>query len=449
MPQAQAASMNCARAATATEHAICATPSLAELDRELAEAYTRRLAAHGPSDAQAGNAVRQAQRAWLKARNRCGSDVSCLRGAYEERTAELKTFAAQADVYQPDEIDRLAADDLRAAIAAQRQKGPELPLETALEAFRIPPAQVTRFASDSGLERTTASLLPAQRPAGVSEDEWRALRASRIEVDAEGGNVSYTLVDLDGDGQRDLIVDAYAGGTGLFSYVSTLRRVGDAFQAAGGKRSEGVDNAYVYSLNGRGANQDGTWIRLRDRTYAAYRVGYYGVDTVYLLRALQPVGDVPAVTVHYDYDLQLPRVQARDDGSAPVTLSNRLHRDLMAALPNVRLAQGERPTAGNPPLCPIPAGTPEDERAAYQGLGPGHYTFEIVADFPVYLDGVCHLGRLIDQFGAYYTEEGGLLAQYQVARPGTDESTTYEVRGKRRATDVSTSVTAVQGDNGM
>ncbi|PVF74660.1 hypothetical protein CSC18_0014 [Klebsiella aerogenes] len=38
------------------------------------------------------------------------------------------------------------------------------------------------------------------------------------------GKVSFTLIDLDGDGKRDLIIDSYVGGTGLFSYTGVLKR---------------------------------------------------------------------------------------------------------------------------------------------------------------------------------------------------------------------------------
>ncbi|MBU4611383.1 DUF1311 domain-containing protein [Achromobacter sp. GG226] len=443
-----AASFDCARAATPTEQAICERPALAEQDRALAEVYARRLGLAKAGNAQTVDALRASQRAWLKTRDRCGRDADCLQASYTQRIAEFRNDIALVDRYVPDEVDRLAADDLRAAIEAHRRTDPESAVERALETLQIPAAGLTSFGPDASLEPTGVFGLPAQRPSGVTEDEWRALRASPIAVEAEGGNVGYTLVDLDGDGQRDLIIDAYVGGTGLFSYVSTWRRVGSRFQAAGGTRPGDDDDAYLYSLNGRGANQDATWIRLRGRTYAAYRVGYYGVDTIYLLRALQSVGEVPAVTVNYRYALELPRVQTREDGRAPVTLSERQHRELVKALPQVRRAQGPASGVSSEPLCPIPPGTPVDEHSAYLGMGPGHYTFEVVADFPVTLAGVCHVGRLMDWFGFYNAKAGGLEAQYQIARPGTDERATYTVRGRRSVTDVTTTVTRVEGDNG-
>lgn len=75
---------------------------------------------------------------------------------------------------------------------------------------------------------------PTKRPPGVTSDEWRALLASGIDGGGENGSASYTLMDINGDGQRDLIIDTYSGGTGLFSYVGALRREGGKFAGADG-----------------------------------------------------------------------------------------------------------------------------------------------------------------------------------------------------------------------
>ncbi|WP_246164935.1 lysozyme inhibitor LprI family protein [Pigmentiphaga aceris] len=434
---AQAAGMNCARAATATEKAICADPELLERDARLADTYSRMLAA----DASKSAAVRDAQRAWLQVRNRCGANASCLRNAYDERTATLIDQHRLAAAYQPDDTDLQAAEELKTAIAEQLKKNPEFPLENALNAFRIPDADMTAFANEPVPNSDDPAEFPRKRPKGVNEDEWRALKATDLVSESENGSSRYALIDLDGDGKRDLIIDDYIGGTGLFNYISTRRRDGGKF----------VDGTSVYSLNGRGANQDGTWVRLQGRVYAAYRVGYYGEDTLYLMRALKPAGKVPAVTVHYRYNLQVPKVQVSDDGKTRTTLDDKLHSALTKALPKVTVAQDRQPSMPKrEPICPIPANTSEDDRDAYYGAGPGHYTIEIVADFPVQKDGVCHIGRLIDWFGGYDNKEG-LAAMYSVSRPGAAEndSKTYNVTGKRTATDVSTSLKAVEGNNGI
>jgi len=430
-----AAGMNCERAATVTEKAICNDTVLIDRDKDLAKAYAKALTA---DPAQTG-AVREAQRAWLKERNRCGADLECLRVAYDNRTAVLHDQGRLADAYQIDDIDRQAADDLSAAIAEQIKKNPEFPIENALKGFAIPPSAMTDFANEYVPDSSDPAAFPTKRPKGVSEEEWRALKATDIVSESENGNTQYSLIDLDGDGKRDLIINDYIGGTGLFNYISTRKRDGTKF----------VDGTAVYSLNGRGANQDGTWVKLRGRIYAAYRVGYYGEDTVYLIRALKSAGKVPAVTVHYRYKLALPKVQVNNEGKPPTTIDDKLHSALVKAMPQPRIAQDRlTSTPKREPLCPVPAGTSEDDREAYYGLGPGHYSFEIVADFPVQIDGVCHIGRLTDWFGGY--NKDGLFAMYSVARPGVSdgETKTYDVTGKRTATEVSTSVKQVEGDNG-
>jgi uncharacterized protein len=432
---AHAAGMNCERAASVTEKAICADPELLERDSKLAESYAKVLNA----DPAQSDAVRQSQRAWLQVRNRCGANQACLLNAFDERSAALSTQFQIASAYQPDEVDKQAAEDLRAAVAEELKKNPEFPLENALKRFAIAPKDTTDFANVAAPDSSDPAEFPKQRPKGVSADEWKALQASDLVSESENGHSSYSLIDLDGDGKRDLIIDDYIGGTGLFNYISNRRRIGGKFE----------DGKALYSLNGRGANQDGTWVRLRDRIYAAYRVGAYGEDTVYLMRALKSVGQTPAVTVHYRYDLKVPKVQVSDDGKKSTTLDDKTHVALSKALSLVEGARESEPASESKPICPIPAGTSEDDSQSYYTLGPGHYTFEIVADFPVQLNGVCHVGRLVDWFGGY-SEKGGLFAQYSIGRPGTTdgEAKTYGVTGKRTATDVSTTVKAVEGDNG-
>jgi len=82
---ASAASFDCAKAATAVEKAVCASPRLSALDDELAAAY------RGSND-------REAQLRWIHdERDACESDTECIEGAYLVRIAELRlarhTFA--------------------------------------------------------------------------------------------------------------------------------------------------------------------------------------------------------------------------------------------------------------------------------------------------------------------------------------------------------------------
>lgn len=64
-----------------TEHTICANDELGKLDKKLASVY----------GAVKADRKDKSQRAWLKQRNRCKSDVTCIRQAYEKRIAQLNS----------------------------------------------------------------------------------------------------------------------------------------------------------------------------------------------------------------------------------------------------------------------------------------------------------------------------------------------------------------------
>lgn len=97
--RAPAASFDCAKAASAVERAICADGSLAQLDRELAAAYGRRL--QETSEAGDKDVIRAAQRTWLQqrdsgCRNASGEALArCLGNAYRARLAEFSASSAE------------------------------------------------------------------------------------------------------------------------------------------------------------------------------------------------------------------------------------------------------------------------------------------------------------------------------------------------------------------
>lgn len=84
---AAGASFDCGKARGAVERMICADDELSGLDERMAAAFR---AAGGPAS---GAALRQEQRAWLAARDRCG-DAACLRRAYRDRIAALEAAPA-------------------------------------------------------------------------------------------------------------------------------------------------------------------------------------------------------------------------------------------------------------------------------------------------------------------------------------------------------------------
>lgn len=72
----------------AAESAICDTPELHVLDRVIATAYGRALS-DSPSNAAF---IRGEQRGWLRQRDGCGYDISCIRERYEEQIGWLEGY---------------------------------------------------------------------------------------------------------------------------------------------------------------------------------------------------------------------------------------------------------------------------------------------------------------------------------------------------------------------
>ncbi|MFU1476484.1 lysozyme inhibitor LprI family protein [Roseovarius sp. C7] len=83
---AQQPSFDCTKASTPTEFAICGSPTLAQLDREIAAAYTVRRDALGASDRAA---LLAAQRDWLATRDQCGGDPACIEAMMRLRLSQI------------------------------------------------------------------------------------------------------------------------------------------------------------------------------------------------------------------------------------------------------------------------------------------------------------------------------------------------------------------------
>jgi uncharacterized protein len=79
-----AASFDCSRAKLPTEVTICSNLEISMLDEEMAHTYLLALKKEG------GDKLKIEQRAWIKKRNNCGVDVSCLKSLYNARILELK-----------------------------------------------------------------------------------------------------------------------------------------------------------------------------------------------------------------------------------------------------------------------------------------------------------------------------------------------------------------------
>jgi len=79
-------SFDCRSISNTDERAICASKELAELDLRMANEYFRLLNSVSGS---ARDRLHSHQKAWLRQRQNCGSNVRCLLARYEERLDEL------------------------------------------------------------------------------------------------------------------------------------------------------------------------------------------------------------------------------------------------------------------------------------------------------------------------------------------------------------------------
>lgn len=82
---AQAASFDCAKAATRAEKTICADPALSGMDEELAKTY-----AQAKEKATDKDALTRAQRTWVKSVRDACPDNKCMLKAYLDRIAKLQ-----------------------------------------------------------------------------------------------------------------------------------------------------------------------------------------------------------------------------------------------------------------------------------------------------------------------------------------------------------------------
>ena len=104
---AGAAGIDCAKARTATERAICGDPELQKLDAAVASDFADALAATQGATRQA---LLAQQRRWLSQRDHgCkGNDVACLRSSYQARFDALEALTARIAPGNPSLSDATA-----------------------------------------------------------------------------------------------------------------------------------------------------------------------------------------------------------------------------------------------------------------------------------------------------------------------------------------------------
>jgi hypothetical protein len=363
----------------------------------------------------------------------------------------LPTFVSQVIPKQQKDADNNALKALYNAVLKEQKANPELDLNNIAEQFPLS-GNVSHFT----LTYADDSLVSTTKPsADISDDEWQAFLQSDISADSENGKVSFTLVDLDGDGKRDLIIDSYVGGTGLFSYTGILKRSDDAFAAVNSDDSGNGDDfdagvpGALYSLNGRGANQWSHWVRINGQVYALWYNGQFGEDNLYLLRPFGPSGSTPAVTIRYRYTLNDIRSPEKDQPLTPA-LNEREKSDLLKSLEVMQsnLLKDKPQSDNDAPICPIPPGTSSDDAENYYSGVASNYIYETVAYIPVWLNDKCFIGTIFSHHGAY---RHGVDAEITISSPRDDEDIVgdYAISGLRRAISVTSGWKIREGDNGM
>lgn len=262
-----------------------------------------------------------------------------------------------------------------------------------------------------------------KRPKSVTADEWLALKRSPLGFVSENGRLEISLHDLDGDGKRDLIVESYLGGTGLFSGVYTLRRKGARFEATLAK--PGADDS-LYTINGRGSDQEGTWIRLQNKIYLAYRDGSYGYDILSLLAPFSTGGNSKkTLQVNYRYHNQIiTPAETPDKKVAP-----NIQKILQKALDDV-----DRHPGKTWPACPVIGNTTPDENPGWPWFGASHYTIDVVADFPIWVNGQCGAARLTNFKSSYLNTH--TLNSLSYLPSANAESIDFEITTQRRALSI-------------
>ena len=79
---------DCRAVTRAVESAVCGSPELGALDRQLDGVYSDALAS---ADAAGAEQLRSAERKWIARRDACGGDVVCIASAYRSRIAALNS----------------------------------------------------------------------------------------------------------------------------------------------------------------------------------------------------------------------------------------------------------------------------------------------------------------------------------------------------------------------
>jgi hypothetical protein len=372
------------------------------------------------------------------------ASASCLALAGSSRSVNDVADASLTDAVDrsclradqmPDDVDWGVIHHLHDRVRAWLREDPEWALEHTLRRAQMQErAGTVWWAREIDQDGWTALFADMHMPAGVAPSEWYALRNSEIGARAEGTeSAQFTLLDLDDDGDRDLVVDLLWSDNASANEGLVFRQQNGRFRPCVSSADPNAD-ASLYLTQGRGAAQRVQWIRSHDRTYAAYISSWFGWDRVRLLRPFSDNRWVLAFDVQYAYAWSLPRKQpGRDTAPAydiPSTIWRSLSRALRRATRQPLIAESNTGAR----VCRISSRRQAAGDSSMTGsFGPGHPLYETVRDFGVTIEGRCHPARLLSHFGAYSFEKG-LAAEILIRREAAQES--YTVNARRRIISV-------------
>ena len=354
----------------------------------------------------------------------------------------LPTFVSIVRSQSDVDTDNTALKTLHSAVESMQKSDPGLELSKIASQFPLT-GQITDFRISYAEDSTEPTAKPSPE---ISDDEWLAFSRTTFSVDSENGGVNFTLIDLDDDGKRDLIINSYVGGTGLFSYTGVLKRGDNAFVVVNGKQDDddfGVPGA-LFSENGRGANQWSQWVRINGKVYALWYNGLYNEEKLYLLRPFSPDEKAPVVAVHYRYEYDMNSIEPREEGQPLLPkLNTKDKTKLITELNKMQsmLVHNQQASDGVSPICPIPAGTLQEDADNYSSGIAGNYTSEPVAAIPVWVNGECLIGSVESYFG-----RGEFITL--VSPKDQDIVGEYSVTGTRHVASIKSEWILREGDNG-
>jgi hypothetical protein len=342
--------------------------------------------------------------------------------------------------------------DLQATVLFLKQEIAALPKSNS----RPIDAVMAKYEDKTGFVVTRADIQekkPLIKPQDVSDQDWKlfldfvAPDIAEENDQLDGSISSYTLVDLDEDGRRDVIINTYIGGTGLFSSIDFAR-----FDQTQGFMREVInadeERVNSYSINGRGGDQAIYYLRIDGVSYIAYRDSIYNKDLLTINRPFFSKNESlsqSAIVVNYRHQHRaiLPQESSGSDLSPEMKLLQSDSKLLAAA--NQQLSRLKFNAAGAQLIsnaakrCPLPKSysLAEGEEDTWPWRDAGHYTFDFVADMRVKMPNACYSASIIAYKSSYQSSEEYCCSLWLYSAPGA-QAMTLDLKSSREWVRVET-----------